>query len=78
MDKKPHDLVQNNDNFKAIKMSLNLQGCKNMISCCICLEDNMCNYTFEFVDTICKHPVCIDCYKLILKKKQNVLYVGFT
>lgn len=39
-----------------------------MISCCICLDDNMCNYTPECVNTICKHPVCVDCYKQLIEK----------
>lgn len=32
------------------------------IDCCICLEDNVCHYTQEEIETKCEHPVCKNCY----------------
>ena len=39
-----------------------------MVNCCICLDEDQINYTQEQVKTICKHPVCIECYKLLIEK----------
>ena len=32
------------------------------INCCVCLEDNVCHYTQEEIETKCEHPVCKNCY----------------
>ena len=33
------------------------------VDCCICLNNNLQHYSDCRIETICKHPVCIDCFK---------------
>ena len=38
-----------------------------MTDCCICLDNNVAHYASENITSICKHPVCLDCYKKLIE-----------
>lgn len=38
-----------------------------MTDCCVCLDNNVVHYASESISSICKHPVCLDCYKKLIE-----------